>query len=145
MESHVESPWWQSLRDLCSRSSNIQSGYVAAIVCRSVAMEMTGASSKLKVTECNETAKDPDADTISVTSETSPISETEAVPIDLDAWILLTKQLEDLLVVDSFLKLRPCDPKRAPSADEITVTVSGLLEGGKGQFCLICDVMLIHK
>lgn len=78
-------------------------------------------------------AKDPDADTISITSETlSPIVDTEPIPLDIELWSTLVRQLEDLICIDSLLRLKPSKIRRVHSSEELTVSISTLLEGGKG-------------
>ncbi|XP_045164449.2 rab3 GTPase-activating protein non-catalytic subunit-like [Mercenaria mercenaria] len=141
VEKTSESPWWQSIRDLCTHSCHCQSAFLAAIVSRSVAMEMSGTMPKRRGT-LDTTAKDPDADTISVTSETlSPIVDTEPVPLDIELWSTVVRQLEDLICIDSLLRLKPTKLRRVPSSDELTVSISTLLEGGKG---CITEVIARH-
>ena len=97
------------------------------------------------VTESN-AAKDPDADTVSMASDTtSPVTEVAPSPVagqstesmapsaDVVAWTLLARQLEDLTDVDCFLKLRPLDHRHMVNhTEDLRVSVAALLEGGKG-------------
>ncbi|KAL4238914.1 Rab3 GTPase-activating protein non-catalytic subunit [Mactra antiquata] len=132
VDKQSESPVWQHVRDLCSHCTNSKSSYLAAIVARSVAMELFGILPKRR-NVLDASAKDPDADTVSVTSDTiSPTVEGDTVLYDVELWNTLVKQLEDLVCLDMLLKLKPLSSQRLSTEDEITVSVSSLLEGGKG-------------
>lgn len=130
-----ESPWWQSVRQLCSHSKHCLSAYLVAMVSRSVTVETCGMLPRRCSSVDSVSAKDPDADTVSMASDTSPQSPSaDVVPCDIEAWNELVRQLEDLTYVDCFLSLVPTrqDSDRVILGEEITISVSSLLEGGKG-------------
>ena len=146
-ELHVskdqECPWWQSIRQLCSHSFHCLSAYLVAMVSRSVALETWGMLPGRCSSADNVSAKDPDADTVSMaslTSDTSPISPSaDIVPCDIEAWNELVRQLEDLTYVDCFLRLIPAhqDCDRVMLNEEITVSVATMLDGGKGNSVVV--------
>ncbi|ESO90130.1 hypothetical protein LOTGIDRAFT_218187 [Lottia gigantea] len=121
------STWWQSIRDQCSQSENILSAYLAALTCRGVAVELLGNQTK---------AKDPDADTASVNSDKNDSSgDWETVTVDIEHWNVLVKQLDDVLAINHLLQLQLSTNHKQDNKtylEPITVSVTKLLEGGRG-------------
>ncbi|XP_052275243.1 rab3 GTPase-activating protein non-catalytic subunit-like isoform X3 [Dreissena polymorpha] len=150
-----ESHRWQSLHHLCCQTTKCLSAYLAAIVTKSVVMDTWGLMPKKPDKPLSDdAAKDPDADTMSICSETlpSPVLESSPLtasaeggmktPADVEAWTLLAQQLEDLLCIDCFLKLSPPGHKQVVNlTEEIKVSVLTVLEGGKG---CISEVVARH-
>ncbi|GAB1601306.1 rab3 GTPase-activating protein non-catalytic subunit-like isoform X2 [Argonauta hians] len=123
------SPWWEKIREACTQSTNSRAAYILALTARGVATDMM--SSKTK-------AKDPDADTAD-TSQTDKVDtsmEWEDVSVDHEKWNVLIRQLEDSLALNSLLKMKippPSTPKIiSPAPEQILVSVSHLLDGGRG-------------
>ena len=98
-------------------------------------------------------SKDPDADTMSCSSETvSPIQSPvkEAIPLspEVEAWNRLVKQTEELVLLDCLLKLHPERYRKRMDCEPVTVCVASLLDGGKGE-CLspfeICTLVIFME
>ncbi|KAL8566839.1 hypothetical protein ACOMHN_052237 [Nucella lapillus] len=148
VDSNHTAPWWQRVRDACSQSTQNCAAYITALVCRKVAADFI-----ISQTE----AKDPDADTASDKEEEDKaekgagggrgdkgegdssledLSSWEDVSVDLAHWELLLKQLEDTLALSTLLHLHLPPGHTLPSAEAsreiIKVSVSKLLDGGKG-------------
>ena len=84
-------------------------------------------------------SKDPDADTMSCSSETvsplqSPVKEDSPLNPEVEAWNRLVKQMEDLIMLDCLLKLHPERYRKRIDCEPVTVSVASLLEGGKGEY-----------
>ncbi|XP_055956898.1 rab3 GTPase-activating protein non-catalytic subunit [Patella vulgata] len=125
VDNNAISPWWQKVRDQCSHSDHIQSAYIAALTCKGVATEMLGNQTK---------AKDPDADTASCNSDKTDLSEWESLTVDMEHWNVLVKQLDDVLAISHLLqfKLPTNQHSNVTKLEPITVSVTKLLEGGRG-------------
>ncbi|WAR19500.1 RBGPR-like protein [Mya arenaria] len=140
--SDQESSWWHGLREMCSHSSLCLSSYLGSMVSKAVAMEMLGLAPKTENRDQDLAAKDPDADTISMCETPSPVVEkspspteemAESTPVDIEAWNLLCKQLEDLTDIDCFLKLSSSEHMQVVNqSEELKVNVAAMLDGGKG-------------
>lgn len=63
-------------------------------------------------------------------------SDWESVTMEKTQWTILVKQLEDLLVLQCLLKMKPVDEgligKTAWEIDHIPVTVKKVIDGGRG-------------
>ena len=74
--------------------------------------------------------------TSSTDSGAMDLSEWESVTVDLHLWTVLVKQLEDLLALQSLLKMRPSTEglvnKPAWEPEPITVNVRRVMDGGRG-------------
>lgn len=122
------SPWWEKLREACAQSTCAKAAYILALTGRGVAMEITINKNK---------AKDPDADTSTADKLDNSISEWEDVCVDIEKWNGLIRQLEDVLALNSLLKLKIPQSKNAvisstPPSDLLMVSVRHLLDGGRG-------------
>ena len=64
------------------------------------------------------------------------MSEWEAVSMDKAQWTVLVKQLEDLLLLQCLLKIRPIEQglvsKTVWEPEPILVTVKKVMDGGRG-------------
>lgn len=90
-----------------------------------------------RVAGLDATAKDPDADIMSCSSEagsplSSPVSEGIINRPETEAFNRLVKRTEDLVALDCLLKLSPDRYKKRTDCEPVTVCVASLLEGGKG-------------
>ena len=133
------SPWCQSIIDLCKHSCHCQAAYLASLVTKAVVMETTGSASRVKGLDTStSSAKDPDADIMSCSSETvsplsSPVQEGVSNRPEIEAVNRLVKQTEDLVMLDCLLKLHPDRAVRTGgNCEPDTVCIARLLEGGKG-------------
>ncbi|XP_071079517.1 rab3 GTPase-activating protein non-catalytic subunit-like [Haliotis cracherodii] len=140
VDHNIASPWWQKIRDVCCHSQNIRAVYILALAARAVAMEIFGSQTK---------AKDPDADTASLSSDKTDMSEWESLAVDMEHWNLLIKQLEDVLALSFLIHLRlpanersPYGPK--PALDPIRLSVLKLLEGGRGSISEVVAQYIIR-
>ncbi|KAI0237109.1 Rab3 GTPase-activating protein non-catalytic subunit [Lamellibrachia satsuma] len=119
------SPWWQSVRDRCSNTHHISAALLAAMVGRSVAMEIA------KFSMMSST------DSSSTESSRVDMSDWELVTMDKTQWTLLVKQLEDLLALQCLLKMKPpteclCVVKAAGLVEPVRVSVKKVMDGGRG-------------
>ncbi|XP_064601694.1 rab3 GTPase-activating protein non-catalytic subunit-like isoform X2 [Liolophura sinensis] len=129
VDPNTVSPWWQKLRDSCSRSERACAAILLAVVGRSVSLELLRNQT---------TAKDPDADTASTPpDENMDTSDWESITVDIEQWTNLIKQLEDVLAISTILKITPSSDNVGPVHSEagvngLGVSVAKFLEGGKG-------------
>lgn len=133
-------PWYQSLIDLCQQSHHCRAAYLASLVAKCITLDTTG--NLVRVTGLDSPssaqAKDPDADTLSCSSEPvsplhSPVTEDISVKPEVEAWNQLVKQTEDLVMLGCLLKLYPERCNRRPNSEPVSVCVAKLLDGGKGK------------
>ncbi|XP_025103721.1 rab3 GTPase-activating protein non-catalytic subunit-like isoform X2 [Pomacea canaliculata] len=136
VDHNTVSPWWQRVRDACSQCENSCPAYLAALTCRKVAANLIGRQTQ---------AKDPDADVSSDKEEeeqgvkdmNTSAESWESLAVDLELWDLLVLQLEDTLALNTMLHMNiPASEKDGDiggmPADPIKLSVSKLLEGGRG-------------
>lgn len=76
----------------------------------------------------------------SSSSSNLDISEWEAVTVDKEQWSLLVRQLEDLLAVQTLLKM---NVDSRPAVETITVSVKTVIDGGRGE--LFSSVILLWQ
>lgn len=119
------SPWWQSVRDRCSDTHHISGALMAAMVGRSVAMEIAKFSMMSSTDSC------------STESSKMDMSDWELVTMDKTQWTLLVKQLEDLLALQCLLKMKPpteclCVVKASGLVEPVRVSVKKVMDGGRG-------------
>ncbi|XP_021378713.1 rab3 GTPase-activating protein non-catalytic subunit-like isoform X1 [Mizuhopecten yessoensis] len=120
------SSWWLNIREACHHSNFIQAAYILALVCRSVANEVI--DSQLE-------SKDPDADIesrdqVPVQPQGEPPQPT--VVEDSEQWNTSVKKLEDVLCLSCLLHITQSEVKGQAVPDPIIVSVTKLMEGGRG-------------
>ena len=74
------------------------------------------------------------------------MSDWESVTVDREQWTYLAKQLEDLLVVQCLLKMRPPVhglAKQACEPEPIVVTLRRILDGGRGRWR--CQILFVRE
>jgi len=78
-----------------------------------------------------------------VTSAADDLSDWESVVMEHEHWTTLVRQLEDLLVVQSLLLMKPAAPcsfsKPPWEPETLSVTLKTVLDGGKGKH--VCSVL----
>ncbi|XP_064622253.1 rab3 GTPase-activating protein non-catalytic subunit-like isoform X3 [Lineus longissimus] len=130
------SPWWELTRRYLIQSTNIMAALTAALVGRSVALEMPNTQVQLL-------SKDKDSQSLksmeSSASSKVDLSDWESVTIDVEQWSILIRQLEDALALICLLQAAPVKPKiddatPTPSSEPLTVSIHSILEGGRGVF-----------
>ncbi|KAL3873895.1 hypothetical protein ACJMK2_036974 [Sinanodonta woodiana] len=130
VDSNHPSPWWQKVRDMCAKSQNNRAAYMAAVVGRVIAIE-----SMNRLLHISSSSGSKDHDTSSVSSEgteRSSLQDWETVTMDMECWDRIIKQLEDCLILSCLMKFEPHSSIREGRNGEIKISVSCLLEGGKG-------------
>ncbi|XP_012937688.1 rab3 GTPase-activating protein non-catalytic subunit [Aplysia californica] len=137
VDSNEFSAWWTRVRNMCSQSVNCRAAYLAVLVCKAVAAHALGVVPK---------EKDPDADSASSTSDdneagdgtklSSDLSldsqDWETVTVDMESWEVLLKQCEDVLAITTLLNIHTEEVAGSAGSEQITVSVSKLLQSGKG-------------
>lgn len=115
------SSWWLHIREACHHSNAVQAAYILALVCRSVAHE---------VIENELVSKDPDTDTDSV-DQVQPKPKEDSSE-DCQQWKTSVKKLEDVLCLSCLLHISPSEVKGQTVPEPIPVSVTKLMEGGRG-------------
>ena len=138
--------WWQMMRDTLSQAENILAALIAALVGRTIAMEIARAAM------VNDAIQKPEYSYImiclqqeaqmsgSTDSSSIDLSEWESVTMDREAWTVLIRQLEDLLCLSCLLAQKsPSSPAKGDaestvktSPEPIKVCVKKVMDGGKG-------------
>ncbi|KAK3599646.1 hypothetical protein CHS0354_029108 [Potamilus streckersoni] len=131
VDSNIPSPWWQKFRDMCAKSQNNRAAYMAAVVGQVVAIETIN---RLSLLSTSSGSKDHDTSSASSdASEKFSLQDWETVTVDMEYWERIIKHLEDCLILSCLMKRKPHSPYfREDRNEEIRISVSGLLEGGKG-------------
>ena len=124
--SDETSKWWATIREVCHKSVNCGAAYIMALVCQSVARNVLSNVDKDKVTES-------EVGTASVQSDVELAQGTSCdnlQSMDVVEWQLSVKQLDDLLCLNSLLRVT--NPVAKGYKDPITVCVTKIMEGGRG-------------
>ncbi|XP_077865067.1 rab3 GTPase-activating protein non-catalytic subunit-like, partial [Saccoglossus kowalevskii] len=145
------SPWWQSIRDILSQSTNVGAALTAAMVTRSVAMGMVfrdhNSSGKRKDVEekhlDEETEKDCDESEMECSSsDKSPDTESlisegwVSISVDMELWNLLVHQLEDVTTVKCLLLTKPSKIARNQASSSTKAWTSS-----QDFFCIVAEVI----
>eukprot|EP00058_Branchiostoma_floridae_P024780 XP_002610270.1 hypothetical protein BRAFLDRAFT_126836 [Branchiostoma floridae] len=149
-EPNTASPWWQSVRDICTAAEAPASALMAAVAARSVAASVVPNNRSGNKEQESQEDKDTDQEAISLssptpsTTSTDTMEEWETVAMDTEHWNLLVRQLEDVVVLSTLLRSKVRDNvDRPPSYAETmgkehkVVSVKGLLEGGSGSIAAL--------
>ncbi|XP_078675646.1 rab3 GTPase-activating protein non-catalytic subunit-like isoform X2 [Branchiostoma floridae x Branchiostoma belcheri] len=149
-EPNTVSPWWQSVRDICTAAEAPASALMAAVAARSVAASVVPNNKSGNKEQDSQEDKDTDQEALSLssptpsTTSTDTMEEWETVAMDTEHWNLLVRQLEDVVVLSTLLRSKVRDGvDRPPSYAETmgkenkVVSVKGLLEGGSGSIAAL--------
>ncbi|XP_043917591.1 rab3 GTPase-activating protein non-catalytic subunit [Protopterus annectens] len=116
------SPWWQQMRTICIQAENIGAALLAARVGYSIAVNH---NSILAI-------ENPAAANTEIMTDSW-----EALSLDMEHWILVLKQLEDCLILQTLRSIRTnrsTVPTTSHSEPLGRLSVKALLEGGRGAF-----------
>lgn len=163
MDSDRPSKWWQTIRDILSKSDNLEQACSAALVCKSVTIEIEK-KLQFQARECNlakrekaagdDEAADEDGDVDAVVKMDDSMSDWEDMSVDMVQWNVLLKQLEDLSYLSRLTRYTAVQLRRANcenlnypvqiSPADLNFTLATVLQKGRGDssistFCKTLD------